>query len=530
MFRFFALILAGAGLTSSLLAAPRDPAPAAASIDREIDKRLAEAKLPASPIADDSEFLRRVVLDITGRIPTLEKTIAFLDSKDPDKRRKLIDELLAGKEYGQHHAAVWRNLLAPPGDPVKGKAPPDRFSPWLAEQFNRDRSWDQIVTDLLTTEGDIQKVPESGFVMANTENFHPQANRLAASSARMFLGLRLGCAECHDHPFAAWKQTDFWNMAAFFGRLRNTGKKGPPFILTEDPDLQPPHKDDPEKIKAAPGGGIVLPLSTGKSSGKIVQARLLGGEEMKLDDDKPFRPIFTAWLTAKENPYFAPAYVNRVWSQFFGRGFVNPVDDFREGNAASHPELLKLLADEFRASGHDCKHLIRCICNSQAYQRTSQPLPENERDCGLFSHMAVKILSAEAFYDSLATLNAIFKNGTAQPNADKLEPRNDFAQFFRPQGESDDENQFRQGIPQFLKRLNGATFNQGSPLIDRLLRAGADRSKIIEGLYLATLSRKPSPDEIELMSKYLDRRSSAEKGYAGVLWILVSSGEFALNH
>jgi hypothetical protein len=569
------------------VAAPRDPSAAAAAIDRTIDQKLADATLRASAPADDSEFIRRVTLDIAGRIPTLERTIAFLDDKSADKRRKLIDELLSSKEYAENFGAIWRNLLAPRGNNVKGKAPPDQFTPWLVEQFSQNRGWDKIVAELLTAAGDIAKAPQTAFLMANAEDFRPQADRLTASTARYFLGVRLGCAECHDHPFSSWKQTDFWGTAAFFSRLRNTSFKGQPFILTEEVDPKPPQGYPVPPIRPAPGGGVILPATVGKASGQTMSARLLGGADQKLDD-KPLRPLLAAWLTAKENPFFAPAQVNRVWSHFFGRGLVNPVDDFRDNNPPTHPEVLALLADEFRNSDFDFKHLIRCICNSQAYQRTSRPLPENELDRERLSHMTVKILSPEAFYDSLAMLATTSKTGpgkpgvgkpnsgkpgaikpdSVKPGADKPKPnadtpmadmpgvnkpnagkpkadmsgvskpgvkgqgssREDFLQLFRAQGESDDVNLFRQGVPQFLRRLNGEGFNQGSPLIERLMHEGADRKHIVESLYLAALSRRPSAEEFELMNKYLDRRPDAAKGYAGVLWILLSSGEFALNH
>jgi hypothetical protein len=507
-----------------------DPITVAAAIDREIDQRLAEAKIPASPLADDAEFLRRVSLDIAGRLPTVERASAFLDDKDADKRRKLIDSLLANPAFGQHFGTLWRNRLAPPGSPVKGKAPPDRFSPWLAEQFNRNVSWDKLVSTMLTFEGDIAKAPESGFLMANSEGFKPRANLLAASASRLFLGVRLGCAECHDHPFANWKQSDFWGTAAFFGRLRNTGKKGPPFILTEDPDPQPlSMKDDPAQINAAPGGSIIIPGTAGKAAGQTIKAAFLGGPEQKLDDEKPFRPTFAAWVTARDNPYFAKAFVNRTWAQLFGRGFVNPVDDLREGNAPSHPALLELLAEEFRASGHDVKHLIRCLCNSKAYQRTSRPLVGNEKDVAHFSHMTVKPIGPEAFYDSLVVLNAIDKNVPLKKGV-KSDPRDDFVLFFRAQGDGEEDGLMRHGIPQFLKRLNGETFNRGGPLIERLMRSGVKRDKMVESLFLATLTRRPTSEEVELMVKYLDGRPDAEKGYAGVLWILLNTGEFVLNH
>ncbi len=527
-----------APLAPPYIESKRDPAPIAAAIDREVDARLTEARVPASPRADDAEFLRRVTLDITGRIPTLSRTIAFLDSQDPAKRRKLIDELLASQQYGQHLATLWRNLMVP-RNPANGKAQPDRFSPWLAEQFNRNRGWDALVTELLTVEGDIQKTPQTAFIIANSESFQPQPNLLAASVGRLFLGVQLQCAECHNHPFTAWKQDDFWATAAFFSRLRNSGLKKPPFALTEMPapdTATGDQKGTPQPV--VPPGSIAIPTATGKNGGKVVKARFLDGAEPGLNSEAPFRPVFAAWVTAPENKYFANALVNRMWAQFFGRGFVNPVDNFHDDNPASHPALLRLLADEFRASGHDLKHLIRCICNSQAYQRSSRPLSGNENDKELFSHMVVKVLGPESIYDSLAIVLSI--DPSARPAAPKgaavkskgppLSPREEFIHFFRTRAEAAEAGEFSHGIPQFLKRMNAEEFNNTAPLISRLARPGTSREQVLEQIYLAVLSRRPSPAEVQLLSKYLAKRDNAEQGYNGVLWILINSGEFVLNH
>jgi hypothetical protein len=524
-------VASGVLLAAQPARAGRDPLPVAAAIDREVDRRLAEADVPTSPQADDAEFLRRVTLDVTGHIPTLARTTAFLDSNDPDKRARLIDDLLSSPDYARHFATVWRNRMVPL-NPVKGKAPPDRFGPWLAEQFQRNRGWDRIVSDLLTADGDIAKEPQTAFVMANSEDFRPRANLLTGSAARLFLGVQLRCAECHNHPFAPWKQADFWATAAFFGRLHinSKNKKGPPFILNEDPD------PDPASAQA-PAAAIVIPLTAGKAAGQVVRARYLGGTEPGLPAEGALRPAFADWVTSPENPYFARAAVNRMWAHFFGRGLVNPVDDLRDDNPPSHPALLDLLADEFRASGHDLKHLVRCLCNSRAYQRGSGALPANEKERELFSRMAVKPLSAEAFYDSLAVVFAVDKSAPARnkkPDAGRLqaaspEAREEFVRFFRAQGDADG-NGLQQGIPQFLRLLNGADLNAGSPLIDQLVHSKLGPELAVETLYLATLSRRPRPEEVELMSGYVSRRAEPEEGYAGVLWILVNSGEFVLNH
>jgi hypothetical protein len=505
----------------------RDPLPIAAVIDRELNKRLAEAKLPPSPQADDAEFLRRVHLDITGRIPSLARARSFLDSTDTDKRRKLIDELLVSGDFGQHFGTIWRNLIMPRG-PIVEKNQGNSFGPWITEQFNRNRGWNEVVFDLLTAEGDTRSTPQASFIMANTENQQPQPNMIAAATTRLFLGVQLQCAECHDHPFSNWKQKDFWATAAFFARLRNGGNKGGPITLTEvlDTTAQPEGKKGEGRLKITAGGGIVIPSSAGKGAGQIVNAKFLEGEPPVLDDQKPLRPVLAEWATSPSNKYFAQAFVNRLWGQFFGRGFVNPVDNFRDDQPPSHPELLRLLADEFKASGHDVKHLVRCICNSQAYQRMSRPLSENEGDTELFSHMAVKPLAPEALFDSLLlVINPMARTG----KEGGFGSRDEFVMHFRTQGDGE-AGEFTHGIPQFLRRLNGAAFNGGGPLVGLVARGGADKDEALDSLYLATLSRRPTAKERQLMSDYMAKKSRAEDGYAGVLWILLNSGEFVLNH
>jgi hypothetical protein len=534
----------------------RDPAPTSAAIDREIDRALAAAKAIASPAADDAEFLRRAYLDIAGRIPTAERAAAFLDSTDPDKRRKLIDDLLASQEYGRHMADLWKPLLAP-RDPTNTKPQVDRFSPWLAEQFSRGRGWDALAADLIGATGDVKDRPETTFLMTHAENFQPKPDILATAVGRVFLGAQLQCAECHDHPFAPWTQADFWGVAAFFGKVRNTGTKGPPWVLTEDPDTKPldVKNGGVSRPQLRPNGAIVIPGTGGnKGVGREVPAKVLGGKPLKLDDSAAFRPEFVTWLTAKDNPYFARAFVNRTWAQLFGRGLVNPVDNLHAENPASHPALLDLLAAEFAESGFDIKHLIRCICNSKAYQRTSKGAA-TEQGAELFARMAVKPVGPEALYDSLIVVYGALTDKNAppvkpgakppvvKPDAGKpapvkpeagkpaygaTNPRDEFVNFFRGQG--GEPGDFSHGIPQFLRRMNGEQFNTPAPVTDRLLvKSEASTDQAIETLYLTALSRRPTAREKELMAKYIASRPTPAEGYSGVLWVLLNSGEFALN-
>lgn len=535
----------------------RDPAPVAAAIDREIDRGLAAAKAAASPPANDAEFLRRASLDIAGRIPTAERAAAFLDSPDPRKREALIDELLASPDYGRHLAGLWRPLLAP-RDPANAKPQPDRFSPWLADQFNRNRGWDATAAELVGATGDVKERPETSFLMAHAENAQPKPDLLAGAVGRVFLGVQVQCAECHDHPLAPWTQADFWGVAAFFGRVRNAGTKGPPWVLTEDPDPKPlaVKNGGVDRPKVLPGGRIVIPGTGGnKGAGREVPAKVLGGGPLRLDDAAAFRPGFVAWLTARDNPYFARAFANRTWARLFGRGLVDPVDNLHADNPPSHPALLDLLAAEFAASGFDVKHLIRCVCTTRAYQRTNRPVAGPEPAAGLFGRMAVKPVGPEALYDSLMVvyggggdINAKpgvkpgggkpTKPDPGKPAAPKPEagkpaygpsnPRDEFVTFFRGQG-GGEPGDFAHGIPQFLRRMNGEAFNAPAPVVERLVRAGAGPEAAIEALYLTALSRRPTPRERELLGKYVAGRPTPADGYAGVLWVLLNSGEFVLN-
>jgi ferric-dicitrate binding protein FerR (iron transport regulator) len=512
----------------------RDPAPTAAFIDAEVDRELAARKVPASPPADDAEFLRRVSLDLTGRIPTYRRTVSFLQSKAPDKRRRLVDELLEGEAYGRHFATVWSNLLAPDTGGLKGKGN-NTFAPWLAEQFNDNRGWNAVVADLLTAQGPISSTPQGAFLLANAENFQPKPNRVAGSFARLFWGVNLGCAECHKHPFADWKQADFWGTAAFFARLRFTGFKGGTAALTEDPSV-PAAAGKKKQKKPAPalsGAAIRVPSEAGKLAGAVVKAKFLRGETPALDEKGPFRPRFASWATGAEHPYFARASANRLWDHFFGRGLVNPLDGL-DANEPSHPALLRRLAAEFAASGFDLKHLARCITTSNAYQRTSRPLPGNAADAGAFSHMALKVLTPEALYDSVAVVLAADKDSPYKTSFKGNKgggveaSREQFARFFRP-GDAADPSDYTQGVPQVLRLLNGPLLNRGAPVIDKLCASEHRPEEAVLELYLTALSRKPKPGEVKLFLDYLSRRKDAREGYAGVLWILLNSSEFAIN-
>jgi hypothetical protein len=481
-------------------------------IDTAVDKLLATEKMPASARADDAEFLRRAYLDITGIIPTAEKAAAFLDDKDPAKRAKLIDDLLASPAYGRHMADVWTEMLVPRNsDNRRLQAAP--LTDWLEEQFNKNRGWNQIVSDMLTASG---KQDENGAVTFYLAN--PTVDKMTDQTSKLFLGLQLQCAQCHNHPFVKWKQDDYWGLAAFFFKVQPDNVK-----KAAKGDSSPGVTEANKQ-----GGKNRLP-----ESAKQLPPKYLFADEAKLKASEPYRPALAAWLTSADNPYFARAMVNRMWSQFFGRGFVQPVDDMHNGNTPSHPELLQDLTKDFGESGFDLKQLVRAICNSEAYQRTSKTTEANANDELLFSHQNIKPLTPEELYDSLIQVvgkqNRPVDKGNPNPKKGGPNPlsRAGFVTFFRGDDDNPDMIEYTAGIPQVLRLMNSELLNRGGELLTKASREN-DAGKAIELLYLGTVSRRPSADELKKMRDYVADHDK-KAAYSDILWALLNSSEFALN-
>ncbi len=498
-------------------------APALArQIDTRINQQMAAEKVKASPIAGDAEFLRRAYLDITGIIPPADKAAAFLASRNPNKRAKLIDELLASPQYGRHMADIWQALLFPHNSDNR-RLREDPLVDWLKKGFNDNKPWDQFVTELLTATGPVDKNGAVTFFLAN-----PAPDKLTDLTSKLFLGVQLQCAQCHNHPFTKWKQTDYWGMAAFFTKVRANGrpnaaaKNGTVLAISEN--------------ERARGKRAKLP-----ESAKIVPAKFFLGEEPTLSASEPYRPVLARWLTSADNPYFARAMVNRMWGHFFGRGFVNPVDNMSEDNPPSHPELLKELADQFAANGFDLKYLIRAICTSQTYQRSSKPAAGNDKDTTLFSHMAVKSLSPEQLYDSLklvlgdpvkASKPGRGRKGVNPPKKRGAgnNPRNQFVTFFQVE-EGADQTEYQAGIPQALRLMNSGEFNTArAAVLAQVERSGRVPAAVVQQLYLATLTRRPTAAETHRLTAYIAKTRDHHKAYSDILWALLNSSEFALNH
>jgi hypothetical protein len=487
-------------------------------IDQAIEQKARAEKVTLSPQTSDAEFLRRLYLDLTGKVPTPEKASTFLDSKDPNKRAKLIDELLASKEFGARMADVWQALLLPRNTETRrllGLFP--NLVTWMTEQFNGNAGWDKIARGIITSSGEVNKTGPTVYWLANGT-----ADKATDNVTRMFMGVQLQCAQCHNHPFTGYKRDDYWRTAAFFLNVQPSG--------------------NPRQV-VRNGGNISISEVTGRpnrrrrlpESAKIMPAKFLGGDAPKLRASEPARPVFADWLTSPKNPFFARAMVNRTWGQLLGRGFVSPVDDMHDNNPVSHPELLDEMSRQFAASGFDVKHLVRAICNSQTYQRSSKPAGNNlEAAPELFARMTVRPLTPGQLYDSL---NAVMGGAPARGPAARIggaaarfggTPREAFITFFGIE-DGADPTEYQAGIPQVLRLMNAPQLNRATAIAP-ILRSGKPQAEIVEQLYLRVLSRRPTTEEAERIAGFLQKnRDDMRQAYAGVLWALMNSSEFALN-
>jgi hypothetical protein len=512
------LIASSLGLAASLatFAQERDPVVARremiVKIDQRIDETIAKAQLSPAEPADDEEFLRRVYLDLTGAIPRVADARRFRNDKSVDKRAKLIDELLASPAHANHLANIWRSMMLPGGVNFEQITSIVGVQNWLRQRFVENLRYDNLVSELLVaTAGD-----DAGPALYYTSlDLAPE--KLASSTARIFLGLQIECAECHDHPHDKWKQGDFWGYAAFFAQLQrgdnNRAMRGRVVDL------------DSGEVKIPETEDIVLPKFP---SGNAPSADELGSRRMKL----------AVWMASRDNPYLARAAANRVWSIMFGRGLVEPVDDLGPQNPASHPELLDELTRYFVDTGFDLRELFRTLAQTKVYQRSSK-WEGKAVPAELYVHMPVKALTADQLYDSLNRVLARRAQG-GMPGlnirSSLLDPqRQQFLIKMQVQGKS--VLDYQAGVLQALTLLNGADLTEATtadkgPLLLALDAPLFDESERLETMFLATLTRAPTADEKEMFTKHVASRSPAEKNkaWSDVLWALLNSAEFATNH
>ena len=513
------------------LGAPVDKLPASRGfVDDLVFAKLKTIGMPPSDIADDGTFIRRVTLDITGRLPTAPEMKDFMASKDTNKREALIDRLLDSPEYADYFANKWSALLRNQRTQPTYARGSYLFYSWIRDSIAENKPFDQFVREVVAAAGDLDQNPPVAWYR-QVKDMKQQMEDVA----QLFLGTRMQCAQCHHHPFEKWSQQDYYGFAAFFS---NVSRKPSSFVGEE----MIYHKRGIAQTTNIRSKAAVMPTS-------------LGGETLKLKPEQDPRFALADWMSDKDNPFFAHTLVNRYWKHFFNRGLVEPEDDMRETNPPVNPELLSALAANFVESGYDMKKLIRTIVTSTTYQLSAVPNAHNAKDRQNFSRYYPKRLNAEVLYDAVNTLLDVETTFAGQAPGTRAValPDNSYNQttyflsvFGRPDSSSACECERSQeaSLAQSLHLLNASEIqtqlSRGNGRADTLNRDTRPDDDKITDLYHIALSREPNADEVKFARAHLDKKTAgkasdeASKGkkeaYEDILWALLNTKEFLFNH
>jgi hypothetical protein len=455
-----------------------------------------------------------VYLDVIGTLPTAAETRKFLADSGPDKRARLVDDLLRRPEYADYWALLWADRLMV-SRPVLGAKQAHAFHRWLHRGLKENRPVDRLAREIITAEGPLDEVPQAAFYKAT-----PKPGETASALSQVFLGVRIACAECHHHPFVVWTQRDYHGMLAFFSGV--SVRKGPAG----------------EMLIADKPGAVHHPRT-----GEVVRPYPLGKEMPAEESGDNRRLILADWMTRPENPWFARNVANRVWAHFLGRGLVEPVDDVRATNPPTNPELLDALAGHLIKHKYDVKALIRFITSSQAYQLSSRPNETNESDQQNYSRALFRRPPAEVLLDMVCQTTGVperfdgFPLGTRAIGLWDSKTSNYFLRVFgRPERTSACacERGGEPSVAQVLHLLNSPEVH------DRLTHAGGTVARLValhqkdeplvEELYLTFFSRPPTTAERETALRYLSKRPDRRSAAEDLAWSLLCSLEFAFNH
>ncbi len=481
--------------------------------------------LPSGPCSD-AEFLRRASLHSTGLLPTAQEALAFLADSATDKRARAIDRLLGSPAYADHWATVWADLLRPNPDRVGVKSV-YLLDQWLREAFRINKPYDQFVREIVLTQGNTHRW---GPAVIYRDRREPAD--LTTMFSQIFLGVRLECARCHHHPNEKWSQEDFYGMAAFFAPLKQKGG-----------GISAPISGGNETFFVTTGSTLAHPVS-----GEVMAPRPPGAAVASVSEGTDPRAALMSWMLEPANPFFAKAAANRVWAQFFGRGIVDPVDDFRLSNPASNPALLDALAAELIRVNYDLKSLMRVIMDSRLYQLSSEPNATNTGDTRYFSRFYRRRLSAETMADAIAQVTGVNTAYPALPAGSraaqawtyKIESRTMDA-FGRPNSSSDCpcERDIKPAMAQSLHLMNSEdlqtklALTDVSATIERLIVAKTEPRQSVDELYLACYSRLPKEEELNIAISTLTAAEEPQKkrqALEDILWALINSAEFVFNH
>jgi len=488
----------------------------------EID-RLALAKwkklgLRPSPVCDDATFLRRATIDLAGRLPTVDESRAFLDDAAADKRERLVARLLDAPDYAAYFALKWSAILRNSRLAGADQAA-YAFHNWIKDSIAQNRPYDEFVRGIVAASGEWQDAPAINWYWQSRDD---QLHTVTADTAQLFLGIRLQCARCHHHPYERWGQGDYFGLAGFYARLgRKSFGQPPPYFSSSQ-------------------------RTTGERNpvtGKELEPKFLDGDVVDLPPEQDPRHALVDWMAKPENPFFAKAYVNRIWGHFFSIGLVNEVDDMRETNPPSNPEILDWLASEFTRTKFDRKHIVRLIAGSRLYQLSADPRPENERDRQNFARFYARRMIAEVLLDAVdqtCGTRTNFGNMSATARAIDL-PHEGFGSYFmdtfdRPGRVTVCECERSPGatLAQVLLLGNSDEIENkladGNGRIAKAQQANVPPETMVEDLYLAAFSRRPTPDERTTALGYLQPATDKRKAAEDLLWTLLNSREFSFNH
>ena len=466
-------------------------------IDKHIFAKLKMLSIQPSELCTDQEFIRRATMDLCGVLPSAQEVKAFLESKDKDKRAKLIDALLEREEYADFWTLKWSDVFRSTRKTIQLKGT-YVFQKWLRAHITKNTPLDRVIHDVITANGSTFANPA-----ANYYRIARDPSNLAETTAQLFLGIRMQCAKCHNHPFERWTQDDYYSLAAFFARVKQ--RKDP----LEPGDAQ--NKNGAEYIFVSKVGEVVQPRTQ-----KTMPPRFMGGEIAKIDPGKDRREVLAGWLTSPKNPFFAKSIANRIWYHLLGRGIVDPVDDFRDSNPSANDELLDALAKDFGDYKFDVKHLIRTIMNSRAYQLSAQTNDFNKDDNKYFSHAVTKLHTAEQLFDALCYVTEVPEKfpgvplGTRSVQLPDGEVNNAFLKTFgQPARElnCECERESDSNLAQALQLINGPAVNDRlrnpTNRIGKLLGKKMSDRDLLNELFLVTLSRPPSEPEAKAMLEHV---------------------------
>ncbi len=493
------------------------PEPEESYIDRLVGEKLRKLRIAPSGICDDATFLRRVFLDIIGLTPTVEEYNRFMASRDAAKRSKLVDELLERKEFSEIWVSQWAELLQIRSTITVSYKSMFLYYNWLVERLSKNMPMDEMVQELLGASGGTFKNPATNFYQTTTETLP-----LTENVAQVFMGMRIQCAQCHNHPFDRWTQDDYYGFAAFFAQI---GRKGA--------------EDYRETIVFNSGGGEV----SHPVGGRQMAPKFLGGEAPDVKG-KDRRVVLAKWLASPQNPWFASSFANRVWAHFMGVGIVEPVDDFRVSNPATNPELLEALGKHFTDTKYNLKALVRDICNSRTYQRTTTRNDSNAGDERNFAHALVRRIKAENLLDTISLVTetkdkfqGLPKGARAVQIADGQSSTYFLTTFGRATRETpcSCEVKMEPTLSQALHLLNGDTVSakiKEGGVIGKLQKSKQTPEERLTDLYIRCLARKPAREEVDKLLPSLTQGSDAEKAQAqeDLFWALLNSREFLFNH